>query len=41
MRAQLEDWLVRAVHVRDADELLAPSSTIEQCRGVRSRTTPG
>jgi hypothetical protein len=23
-RAQLEDWLVRAVHVRDADDLLAP-----------------
>jgi hypothetical protein len=24
-RAQLEDWLMRAVHVRDADELLAPA----------------
>ena len=24
-RAQLEDWLVRAVYVRDADELLAPA----------------
>jgi hypothetical protein len=24
-RAQLEEWLVRAVHVRDVDDLLAPS----------------
>jgi hypothetical protein len=24
-RARLEEWLVRAVHVRDADELLAAS----------------
>lgn len=24
-RAQLEDWLVRAVHVREADDLLATS----------------